>query len=1824
MKRLASRTPANQYSWLLTTALWFIAGLFAVSIVALSGRPAHAAPPPTDAQKASFMFQGRVYDGDVGDQSHPLEGVSVSLFGAGNPYPAPGQLIATTTTDGEGWYGLTGDEGWEYYSIREDNPSGYVSVGATSVDGTVRDADWIEYAIPLDGLTLTGNKFWDSSGATPTPSPTPTTPTPTPTPATPTPTPSPTTPTPTPTTPTPTPTPTTPTPTPTLGSTSTPTPVWTPTPTPTPGGVVNLTVCAVADAEIDQAQPDANMGDAIDLTAGYGQGANEPYANRILLQFELDFVPPGTEVVDAFLEMRMYAADGANPATISVYRIDDMWDEMAVTWNSRPVTDTHPASQETVDLAVPNIRGWNLQALVQQWVEGSIPNLGIEIRGSEGGSSWSRSFDARHHTVFCPRLVLTLNATGTIPTPTPTPTATPTATPPSACPHPDAGGDSFSAASPMTAGVEVKEYICPSGDVDWFKVPVEAPQEISVYLYDLPLAPPADLDVYLYDPTGAEVGSSEIFGADKGGYINRTAFRTGDYRVMVRGKGPADWSPTKTYGLRVDLKFNCDFEDEAGDTFQAATEVLPSITVGNTIRKHTGYICPQGDIDFYKFYVPYGQEVTANVKLTDLPADFDLDLYRPNGDLYTISRTSGTADEEVSVVATHIHGYWRVSVKSPDGGYHNRPYTLEVILTGDADFTVEGMEVTQGIQDLGNNVTLAAGKTTVARVYINPGTAVTETSGVEVALHGSYYSWGFKPFPDSPLTLGPMEVTDKTLENTKRLFARQSFNFDLPKSWTTAGDLTLRATVNPRRSIPESNFSNNDLTDTIKVRNVRPLNIGLVPIKTKGLVPTLPNNPDLASMLTWLRASYPVGQVNIWHMVGTYEMDYDLTERSEEGCGPGWVDLLADLGDRYDGWTNRPPNAVVYGLLKLGVPVGTGACGSPDLRSAGGFLDPTSGDVIAHEIGHVFFRKHAPSDRDAIGTVINLDCSDPGTYSEDLSYPQYMSPTGAPYHRSSIGEVGFDVFKKGTYNPSHHYDFMSYCGPEWVSPYTWDRIAYAMPTAPKTTSAESDSRQVLVSGVVIDDQCDFRPFFWVRERSTQPDKVDQTGPYTIELRDASGAVIGSCSFDTYDPVAGVDRAKGLFREWMAWPEGVATIALVFDGADIAVREVSARSPTVTLVSPNGGEFWEQSGTARIEWHAEDDDVLAANIFISSDDGVTWAPLAMNQLNQFYDLDLSTVPGGDAMRVKVEVSDGVNTTSDVSDTPFGAEEKAPIPLLFAPEAGRLVRRGEGVAMVGDGLDLQAGTIDSENLSWFSSIDGFIGKSADIAATDLYCGAHEIALEVLGENGIPGVKATDITVHGGCEDLVYVLPASAHVEGLQGTSWVSDVVLHNPGPSVIKAILYLLDDGVTVEERFHVEVPAGSSVLLADLLAENFGPDAKAGGVLIGSNGPLILSSRTYNDAESGTFGQFVPVEDESAAVVGNEPATLIQLTRNDDFRTNIGFTNLGWTQLDIVVEVFTASGTYIGSKGLSVDPYSSYQVTDILRKVGAEDVDDAFAVVRARNVDAAYFTYASIIDNRTGDPIYASPTKSSTTPIYIAAAAHLRGANRTNWRTDLEIFNSGATQAWYQLDLLERGKDNTNPRSAIFLLDAGKSIRYEDVLDTVFSYSGAAALRITPIAGEIAATSRTFNLLDTGTTGQFAPSIPGTEAIESGESARLIQLSQSSRSGSGYRTNIGFTSLSSRPSTVDVELFEANGEFLGRVTVDLGPFEYTQIDKIFKKVTANAIDHGYAVIRSESEGARFLAYASVIDNRSSDPIYIPARVWADQTVKDSALGMAAHP
>ena len=162
--------------------------LGATSLARLSGQTAAAridpgAGPALHSSLMQTTLSGRVYEGETGVEppgSTPLSGVTVSLYCSSNA-PDQGTLLLSTTTNSEGWYGLEAREVCEYYNIVETNPTGYTSVGATSVGGTVKTYDWIQYEYPLEGKTLTGNKFWDTGPTTETPPPPTPTHTPTPT-----------------------------------------------------------------------------------------------------------------------------------------------------------------------------------------------------------------------------------------------------------------------------------------------------------------------------------------------------------------------------------------------------------------------------------------------------------------------------------------------------------------------------------------------------------------------------------------------------------------------------------------------------------------------------------------------------------------------------------------------------------------------------------------------------------------------------------------------------------------------------------------------------------------------------------------------------------------------------------------------------------------------------------------------------------------------------------------------------------------------------------------------------------------------------------------------------------------------------------------------------------------------------------------------------------------------------------------------------------------------------------------------------------------------------------------------------------------------------------------------------------------------------------------------------------------------------------------------------------------------------------------------------------------------------------------------------------
>jgi len=228
---------------------------------------------------------------------------------------------------------------------------------------------------------------------------------------------------------------------------------------------------------------------------------------------------------------------------------------------------------------------------------------------------------------------------------------------------------------------------------------------------------------------------------------------------------------------------------------------------------------------------------------------------------------------------------------------------------------------------------------------------------------------------------------------------------------------------------------------------------------------------------------------------------------------------------------------------------------------------------------------------------------------------------------------------------------------------------------------------------------------------------------------------------------------------------------------------------------------------------------------------------------------------------------------------------------------------------------------------------------------------------------------------------------------------------------------------------------------------------------------------------------------------------------------------------------------------------------------------------------------------------------SAQTLVLPAAANAVGANQTNWRTDLQIKAPETQTATFTIELLESGQNNTDPGTIEGVISAGESLRFDNVLETEFGFVGTSALRVTATEGRILATSRTYNDDPTGTYGQTVPAVAVEDGFGYGSEATLILLSRSPDPSAGFRTNIGFVNLVGTQTRMEIDLFAADGTELGTVTRNLKPFDYRQVNDVFHAAGADDVPDGYAVVRTTSENGRFIAYASVVDNGSGDPVFL---------------------
>jgi hypothetical protein len=224
-------------------------------------------------------------------------------------------------------------------------------------------------------------------------------------------------------------------------------------------------------------------------------------------------------------------------------------------------------------------------------------------------------------------------------------------------------------------------------------------------------------------------------------------------------------------------------------------------------------------------------------------------------------------------------------------------------------------------------------------------------------------------------------------------------------------------------------------------------------------------------------------------------------------------------------------------------------------------------------------------------------------------------------------------------------------------------------------------------------------------------------------------------------------------------------------------------------------------------------------------------------------------------------------------------------------------------------------------------------------------------------------------------------------------------------------------------------------------------------------------------------------------------------------------------------------------------------------------------------------------------------------LYLPGAAHTPGFKGSEWTTDLELHNRGDEGASYTVELLIRGQANSAPAAVAFDLAPERSVRYRDAIGSLFDTEGAGTLRVTAIGGDLLATAHTRTAGGAGHYGQFIGSLDEADAAESGSELRLIGLEASEAA----RTNIGVVSACGVPITVDIDLFMADGTGAGELQVELEAFASDQLSDVFASLGGKTTAAGlFAVLSSPTPGAHFFAYASVVDNGTNDPIFIPGR------------------
>ncbi len=519
--------------------------------------------------------------------------------------------------------------------------------------------------------------------------------------------------------------------------------------------------------------------------------------------------------------------------------------------------------------------------------------------------------------------------------------------------------------------------------------------------------------------------------------------------------------------------------------------------------------------------------------------------------------------------------------------------------------------------------------------------------------------------------------------------------------------------------------------------------------------------------------------------------------------------------------------------------------------------------------------------------------------------------------------------------------------------------------------------------------------------------------------------------------------------------------------------------------------------------------------------------------------------------------------------------------FAPSGGRV---GEGLAFA----DRSGGSPD--RWSW-SFGDGQASNARNPVHVFSAPGSYTVTLTAANA-GSSSTASRSVSISSAIVPFRSLVSASAQTTGAGGTFWRTELTLFNAGSEGVSiSAIFIPAAGGSPQSRSLFLAPL-RSISYANALVDLFSIGSGAGAIAIEASSatasPLIkVSSRTFTTGGTGTYGQ--GVQDVTDKDLG-QTLYLTGMSSNASYRTNLGFVNKSPFPVSVSMTLHNASGTTIGVAN-AVIPANQYQQNSLATYFAAvaQQPYDALSLRATTSVPDAVNVFASVIDNRSQDPIYIQGAPLPGGAMLLPAVGRAPGANGTFWRSDVTLFNPSFAPATVTLRYAAAG-------TRTLTLTAGETRVLSDIISW-FGLGGSSSgmLEVSSFGSMPVVTSRSYTTDVNG--GTYGQSVDPVAAF--GRDMYVTGL----RSDVSFRSNVGFVNGGGELVAVSVRLLASSGQVVAATQLMLGASSQAQYSLASLFPGVNVAGVGTVTLHARTDGAPTLfAYGSIIDNASGDPVF----------------------